>query len=220
MARYLAPLARHFGTRSLRERVLLTLALAALAWFVVDLALLSPAAARHAHLRAEIAFQAAEEARMQAESAHLQGRLAALAQARGRVAAQADLEDPLPDGEALAGLLYKLVQGGSGVVLESLRVPAARAVRPPGDEVRGGEPAGETGDADAAAVAPDPVYQHSVEFVLAGGYLDLLACLQRLEALPILLYWGDARLSVGIHPRATLSGVVHTFSHAPAVEFR
>jgi MSHA biogenesis protein MshJ len=66
----------------------------------------------------------------------------------------------------------------------------------------------------------EPIYQHSVEFVLSGSYLDILAYLQQVEALPILLYWGDVRLAVTAHPRASLAAVVHTFSHAAAVEFQ
>lgn len=164
MRGYLTPLVRHFDTRSLRERVLLTLALAALCYFIVDFVLIQPATAHEVRLRDEIAVAAGEEARMQVEIARLQSQLAVLAALRtDSPVSSSGSGDPLPDGEAIAGLLRRFAQGGTGVKLESLRTPVPRLVR--GGQ---GDGAGEPVDKDAVPL--EPIYQHSVEFVLSGSY--------------------------------------------------
>lgn len=214
MRGYLTPLVRHFDTRSLRERVLLTLALAVLCYFVVDVALIQPATAHQMRLRDELAHATGEEAQMQVEIARLHSQLAALSAPRADLPVSPSRDDdPLPDGEAIAGLLRRFAQGGPGVSLESLRASAPRHVHM--EEGKGaGEPVGKD------AVLLEPVFQHSIEFVLSGSYLDILTYLQQVEALPILLYWGDVRLAVTAHPRTTLAAVVHVFSHAAAVDFQ
>lgn len=221
MPRFLTPLVRHFDTRTLRERVLLIVATAALIDFVIDFTLIQPGTREQARLRDEIAAASAEEAQMQAERARLQAQLAALAaQGANRTdrAGRAERADtPLADAEALAGLVRQLALGGDGVSLESMRALAPRRVDP-GAREGSGAAAGKK--VDPQTLPAEPIYQHSVEFVLSGSYLDLLAYLREVEALPLQLYWGDARLAVSTHPRASLTAVVHAFSPVSAVAFR
>lgn len=64
-----------------------------------------------------------------------------------------------------------------------------------------------------AAEAPTPsLYRHGVELVLEGSYIDLLAYLRALEALPQHLLWGGLQLKVGQHPTNVLTLRLYTLS--------
>lgn len=59
---------------------------------------------------------------------------------------------------------------------------------------------------------PLAVYRHGVEFVVQGGYLDLLNYLAQLEAMPWQLFWGSTKLEVEEYPRAKLTLTLFTLS--------
>lgn len=68
-----------------------------------------------------------------------------------------------------------------------------------------------------AAAKPVPtgggqIYRHGVEITVSGSYLDLLAYLKDLEKLPSQLYWGRLELSVSAYPQVTLKLSVYTLS--------
>jgi MSHA biogenesis protein MshJ len=80
-------------------------------------------------------------------------------------------------------------------------------------------PAAAPATAPAAAVAPPPtakprelLYRHGVEIVVQGGYLDMIAYMQALEALPVQLFWGAARLDAQQYPDARLTLTLYTLS--------
>ncbi len=56
------------------------------------------------------------------------------------------------------------------------------------------------------------LYKHEVEIVVEGSYLDMLATLQELEALPEQVYWHSVTLSVLEYPTASLTMRVFTLS--------
>lgn len=64
----------------------------------------------------------------------------------------------------------------------------------------------------AAPVAGGQIYRHGVEITVSGGYLDLLAYLKDLEKLPNQLYWGRLELSALAYPQVTLKLSVYTLS--------
>jgi MSHA biogenesis protein MshJ len=57
-----------------------------------------------------------------------------------------------------------------------------------------------------------PIYRHGVELTVAGSYLDLLAYLRDLEALPTQLYWGALDLDASKHPKLLMKLTVYTLS--------
>lgn len=68
------------------------------------------------------------------------------------------------------------------------------------------------------AAAPKPVtkeellYRHGVHIVVEGSYLDMVAYMQALEAMPEQLFWGKATLNAQQYPKATLSLTLYTLS--------
>lgn len=55
-------------------------------------------------------------------------------------------------------------------------------------------------------------YRHGLEITVAGSYLDLLAYLRDLEALPTQLYWASLSLDAGGYPNLLLKLTVYTLS--------
>lgn len=56
------------------------------------------------------------------------------------------------------------------------------------------------------------IYKHEVELVLEGNYLDMLAYLKELEAMPERVYWSRGNLQVIEYPKASLSLKIFTLS--------
>lgn len=56
------------------------------------------------------------------------------------------------------------------------------------------------------------IFQHEVEIVLEGNYLDMLSTMQELESLPEQVYWRSAKLTVLDYPKASLNMHVFTLS--------
>lgn len=59
---------------------------------------------------------------------------------------------------------------------------------------------------------PELVYRHGVELTLEGGYVDMVNYLSQLEAMPVRLIWGRARLDASNHPRTRLTLTLFTLS--------
>jgi len=71
------------------------------------------------------------------------------------------------------------------------------------------EPVSVTG---AAEGAPPGFYRHGFEVRVSGGYAELVAYLERLEALPWNLSWIGVTLDAAARPDLTLTLTVHTLS--------
>lgn len=73
------------------------------------------------------------------------------------------------------------------------------------------------GESSAAAKKLDGMgqrglFKHEVEIVVEGNYLDMLAYLRNLEAMPERLYWSKSALQVQEYPKSRLSLRVFTLS--------
>ncbi|MBR7800066.1 MSHA biogenesis protein MshJ [Undibacterium fentianense] len=70
----------------------------------------------------------------------------------------------------------------------------------------------EGADSNPRTIALDDrsIYKHEVELVLQGNYLDMLAYMRALEAMPQRVYWGRSSLTVLEYPKASLS--LHLFT--------
>lgn len=64
----------------------------------------------------------------------------------------------------------------------------------------------------ATARPRELLYRHGVEIVLQGSYLDMINTMQALEALPVQLFWGGARLDAQQYPEARLTLTLYTLS--------
>lgn len=63
-----------------------------------------------------------------------------------------------------------------------------------------------------AQTATGAIYKHGVEMTVQGNYLDMVAYLSELEAMPWQLFWGSAKLNVDVYPKSTLTLTVFTLS--------
>jgi len=65
----------------------------------------------------------------------------------------------------------------------------------------------------AAPIKTAPLlYRHGVEVVLRGSYVDMVNYMEALESMPTAVFWGDARLVVEQYPDATVSLTLFTLS--------
>jgi MSHA biogenesis protein MshJ len=63
------------------------------------------------------------------------------------------------------------------------------------------------------AVKPDELlYRHGVEVTVQGSYLDMVAYMAALEALPTQLFWGKVALDAQQYPNARLTLTLYTLS--------
>jgi len=56
------------------------------------------------------------------------------------------------------------------------------------------------------------IYRHGLELTVSGSYLDLLAYVRDLEALPTQLYWGALSVDAAKYPRVLMKVTVYTLS--------
>jgi MSHA biogenesis protein MshJ len=109
---------------------------------------------------------------------------------------------------------------GSAAKVADLKLPPAAiavagALAPPGALAAATGPAAPA--AAAAPGAPPPklpelLFRHGVEITLSGSYLDMIAYMEALEALPTQLFWGRAEFEVDQYPNARLTLTVYTLS--------
>lgn len=204
---------RQFAERidmmSLRERVFVFAAAV-----VVILALVQTLLIDAGQLRKQLAqgrLQAADSALLQIE------------QQRRLLASQAGLDPDRLAREALAKQEARLAELNAELeTRERSLVPPERMQQVLKDVVRGQDgirivgfktlspqPVSLTG---AAEGAPAGFYQHGFEVTVSGRYAELVAYLERLEALPWHLNWVEAALDAGARPDLSLTLTVHTLS--------
>ena len=194
---------------SLRERVFIFAAVAAVALFLVQTFLIDPSQLRQKN--ALIRLSGAESTLLQIE----QQQALLLNQAgqdpdrtvRETLAAQearlaglnTDLETrerSLVPPARMYQVLKDVVQGQGGVRIIGFKTLSPQPVALP----------------DAVEGAPPGFFRHGFEVTVSGRYADLVAYLTRLEALPWRLNWVEASLNAAGRPDLTLVLTVHTLS--------
>jgi len=73
-------------------------------------------------------------------------------------------------------------------------------------------PAGQPPADAESAKAPAVLYRHGVEIVLRGNYLDMVNYMDAVEAMPAHVFWGKVNMQVEQYPNATLSLTLYTLS--------
>jgi MSHA biogenesis protein MshJ len=199
--------AERIDNASLRERLLLFLAMALVLVFVVNAALIKP-------LRDSQRRQSLDIAQNEGELRIIQSELQRMARAR-------DGDPEVRDRERAAVLRAEIAALDGRISEEQRRFTTPQRMREVLEEMLRREKRLRLLDlktlpvTDLAATlgqAGRRVFRHGVELTLAGSYLDLHAYLSALEGLSTQLYWGRAEMSVTEYPVSTLKLTVHTLS--------
>ncbi len=196
---------------SLRERVLIFLAVAVVIVGIADSVLFDPILRRQKINSQRIHQQEDEIRTMQGQvQAYAQSQtgdnpnakrqrlekrkleLAALDRELG--ARQSELVPP----ERMAKMLSEIVKRNPDIELVSLRsLPATGLTQPL-----------------AAILGPGglALYRHGIEIAVSGSYLKMLTYVGELERLPAKLMWGNMELQAGAYPVVTLKITLYTLS--------
>jgi MSHA biogenesis protein MshJ len=200
-----------FNAMSLRERAMVAVASFAVIVLLWDQAFMNPLRARQEHLTKELASTQESLALL---TSTIEGRAQdnplsiAMRQKRDLSQSIAAVDDQLrsesaglipPDRmlEALRDVLDR--QGGLRLV--SMRNLPVTSLVPQAEPAVGAQPAPMQGP-----------YVHSLEFVVDGGYLDVLRYLQKVEALPWRFYWQVLELKTAEYPLSRVRIRLNTLS--------
>jgi len=212
--RFPAPLQRYadrLDAMSLRERVLIFLAVAVVIVAIADSALFDPILRRQKVNSQGIHQQEDEIRTMQAQvQAYAQARtgdnagakrerlekrkveLAALDRELG--ARRSELVPP----ERMAKMLYEIVKRNPDIELVSLRSLPATGLTQSLTAVLG-----------SGGLA---LYRHGIEITVSGSYLKMLTYVNQLERLPAKIMWGNMELQAATYPVTTLKITLYTLS--------
>lgn len=199
-------LAGRFDRFSLRERVLTTAATLAVLIALFNVLVFQQLETRRKQLAQQLteiaaAFDGGAPTEDGSDSS-LQ-RTSALAASLSQATARLDSQSAgLIPPQQMLQVIHDVLSRQQGVTLVSLRslAPYALIDGPPADDTDSTTPALTT------ATAAEGPYVHSVEMVLQGRYLDVLAYLQALQGLPWHFYWQSLSLDATQYPmtRATV----------------
>ena len=224
MKQTLFKLSSRIDALSLRERVALFAAAAAIILFLVYAVVLNPMYAKRAVLQGQIAQQRNNIAGIDEEitrkvreyaqdpDAALRARLQAVAAesvqlANGLRAVQKDLVAP----HKIVPLLEAILQANGRLRLVSMKTLPVSSL----DEEAEAAAAAPVTVAGTATVAPAAkpaalLYRHGVQLAVQGNYLDMVDYMSALEAMPNRLFWGKAVLETAQYPQATLTLTLYT----------
>ena len=212
----LPPVLQRYADRldamSLRERVLIFLAVAAVMIAVADTALFEPILHRQKANSQRIQQQEDEIRTMQLQvQAYAQARTGYSANAKRQrlekrrvelaaldrqlAAGQSELVPP----ERMAKMLTEIVKRNPDVELISLRSLAATGLTQSLAPIPGSAPSGLA------------LYRHGIEIAVSGSYLKMLNYVGQLEHLPAKIMWGNMELQ-STYPVVTLKITLYTFS--------
>ena len=191
---------------SLRERVLVFLALTAALVLIVNVTLIEPLRANQRRLAAETAQGEKELQMVQAKIVRMvqdaavdpnagnRARLAALRAELKELDARAVQEQSrFTPPERMRAVLDEMLQRNKGLALVDFSSLPVTAI---GNNASGG----------------GALYRHGIEFTVTGTYVELYEYLRALERMPTQLYWRRAELAVSEHPAVTLKLTVYTVS--------
>lgn len=216
---------------SLRERAL-AFAIAALVLItLINTLFLDPLLARQKQLSQQVTQEQQQIAAMQAE---IQGRVkgseadpdaanrARLKNLQQQLAALhgdlLNLQKGLVSPDKMATLLEDILKQNNKLHLVSLKKIPAVALNQrieagvKGEQGKAAGPGLLQGKEKSEAAASETVYQHAVEIVVEGSYLDIMQYLSQLEAMPWQLFWARAKLNVDAYPKTSLTLTLFTLS--------
>jgi MSHA biogenesis protein MshJ len=231
MKAQLQRLATRVDALTLRERVLLFAAIAAVYVFLMVFFGLGPMFAKQDLLRKQIVQQqnnlegidneisAKVKAAQVDPDAPTRERIATVrAQTEALATSLRAMQNGLVPPERMAPLVEAILRANGRLQLVSLRTLPAEPVegRAKPQVAAATAPAATTpaSTADTPA-APRPaalLYRHGVEVTVRGNYLDMIGTMAALESIPTQLFWGAARLEAETWPSSRLSLTLYTLS--------
>ena len=206
---------------SLRERVLIFFAVAALLVSLIDALVLEPQLDKQKKLSAQIVQQQEKMKEVQAQIAALldarqadanspyRERIRMLRQQIDAGAAYLrERRDKLVPPEKMAGLLEQVLNRNGRLQLVALNTLPASPLIDPKDDA-----AFSTGDGAPVVVDSDKqIYKHGVQITVRGSYADLLQYVNALERLHTQMFWSVAKMEVIKYPTVELTLTLYTLS--------
>jgi MSHA biogenesis protein MshJ len=219
----LARLATRIDALTLRERVLLFVAIAASTIFVVYFFGLGPMFAKQDLLRTRIVQQQnnlegidneirekVEASQVDPDAPTRERIRAARAQLDALATSLRAMQNGLVPPERMAPLVDGILRANGRLQLVSMRTlpvePVSGAAKPQT------APASATAEAQSANKQGALLYRHGVEVSVRGNYLDMIAYMAALEAMPTQLFWGRAQLEAETWPASRLTLTLYTLS--------
>jgi len=212
--RFPVPLQRYadrLDAMSLRERVLIFLAVAVVVVAIADSALFDPISRRQKVNSQRIHQQEDEIRTMQGQvQAYAQARTGDNAGAKRQRLEKRRLElaaldrelaarrSELVPPERMAKMLHEIVKRNPDVELVSLRSLPATGLTQSLTAILG-----------SGGLA---LYRHGIEITVSGSYLKMLGYVGQLERLPAKIMWGNMELQAGAYPAVTLKITLYTLS--------
>jgi MSHA biogenesis protein MshJ len=192
---------------SLRERVLIFLAVAVVLVAFADSALLEPILKRQKASSQRIQQQQDEIRAMQAQ-------VQAYAQARSGDGASGKRQRFDKGGSELAALDREIAEKQRGLVTPERMAKMLSEIvrRDPDIELVSLRTLAATGLASAWGSALSGIYRHGIEVAVAGSYFKTLNYVGQLERLPAKILWGNMELQAGAYPKVTLKITLYTLS--------
>jgi len=195
---------------SLRERVLMFVAVTFVLVMLADFALLEPLYTQKQGVTAQLVqrqekykeLQARVEALQQSRRSDAQSSLRARYSELKQELQQQDAylqnrRSYLVEPDKMGGLLQRVLHGNHRLQLLSLQtLPVGQPL----------EKAAESGNEQRG------IYKHGVRISVRGGYAELLRYVTELEKLPVQLLWGEISLQVERYPDAVLVLTLYTMS--------
>lgn len=205
---------------SLRERVLILIAVLAVVYFIVHITLLSAVFDKQQSIKKQIRADERQSVSMRQQiqailsnpsldpDADNRNKLAELKE-KQKLASDslAAMHKQLVSPDRMAGLLKDVLKKNQQLKLIALKTLAPIEVKPPSTPVM--VPAAIDSTTSKAKVS---LYQHGMELKVQGRYLDLLSYLRTLEALPWHMLWGRISLVADKYPQSTLTITIYTLS--------
>jgi len=237
MKEQLQRLAARIDALTLRERVMLFAATAAVYVFLMHFIGLGPMFAKQDLLRNQIVQQQNNlegidneisekvKAAQVDPDAPARERIAAVrAQTEALAVSLRAMQNGLVAPERMAPLVEAILRANGRLQLASMRTLPVEPVHGSGNPAAAGSTAGSPVDtaanAAAAAAANAPaaakpaalLYRHGVEVTVRGNYLDMIGYMAALESMPTQLFWGGARLETETWPSSRLTLTLYTLS--------
>lgn len=127
------------------------------------------------------------------------------------------LKKNLVQAEKMDGLLQEMLKRNKGLQLSSMKsLPVVNLMDIPLDQSAASKsPTVLVGNSSVNTLANQDersIYKHEVELELQGNYLDMLAYIKALEAMPERVYWSRSSLTVLEYPKASLTLRLFTLS--------
>ena len=219
MLKYWDQLSARVAKLNLRERAMVLAAALLLTYTAMDTLLIAPLQARrkiamdgYTQKQTEIktlseSLQTIARGRSEGpnEAARLDASRKKLAALEGDVK---ELSSRLMAPERMRDVLQQILAGRPRLELIQMKTLPQSAVGLPGDAQKAATPAKPGTDKEPA----NAIYKHGIQLTVRGNYLDLLAYLKEIEALPVRIYWDKLDLSVLEYPSANLQVTLYTVS--------